>query len=174
MFCLMTLLVCPTCRPQRHSGTFLLRAVTEIPPQLTSTSHLKELSRRNLLNPKMLSTKISSTRKASKRAHDESETANNMLCSTADLWSSISRRTHSSMLAGSPSAPARDRRCAIRTMDSRNSAKSILPLPLSKVAPLPEPPAGNYVGSCGVEGRKRAVPLVPQLQRLNKMSRDAV
>jgi len=97
-----------------------------------------------------------------------------MLCSAANLWSSISRRTYSSMLAGSPSAPARDRRCAIRTMDSRNSAKSILPLPLSKVAPLPEPPAGDYVGSCSAEGRKRAVPLVPQLQRLNKMSRDAV
>ena len=68
MFCLMTLLVSPTCRCRRHYGIIRCFKRPNILQQLTSTSHLKELSRRNLLNPKMLSTKMSSTRKANKRA----------------------------------------------------------------------------------------------------------
>lgn len=83
-----------------------------------------------------------------------------------DLWSSISRRTHSSKLAGSPSTPAFDRRLAIRTTDSRNSAKSILPSPLSNVAPPPEPPVTKLRASMELQtlhgdARTAGAPVAP-------------
>ena len=82
------------------------------------------------------------------------------------LWSSISRRTHSSKLAGSPSTPALDRRLAIRTIDSRNSAKSILPSPLSNVAPPPEPPVTRLRASMELQtlhgdARTAGAPVAP-------------
>ena len=129
-------------------------AQSEIMQGQTCTSHLKLLSRRNLLKPKILMRAMRILPRGKKLMHTlllmHNQSINDEKRPT-HLWSSISRRTHSSKLAGSPSTPALDRRLAIRTIDSRNSAKSILPSPLSNDAPPPEPPVTRLRASTDLQ-----------------------
>jgi hypothetical protein len=58
MFCFMILLVSPTCPTKRHATPGTPNWHSRDAVKLTSTSLLKEFSRRNLLNPNILTRKM--------------------------------------------------------------------------------------------------------------------